>query len=224
MWKTCPALCASIHNDFDLNAVFHPALIAFHGETFLRLAASQIAMHNQATEMRNMRNALTQKQKLLDVNAASAKDLQTNLVSQQSELKEIRGLLEQQSQSSTAPGTVNEGKARQSCCSESDAAAQGVTISPTTVASTLTGVDRPICQFYARSAALPSLNASLPSDNIENHDERHGYGHAETQGPAFQFDCVDHGPPGSQSKDLVSAKLHTANLINLPNFRAGSIP
>jgi hypothetical protein len=61
MWRTCPALCASIRQNFDLGAIFHPALFALHGETFLRLAASQIAMHNQAAEMSHMRNGLTRR-------------------------------------------------------------------------------------------------------------------------------------------------------------------
>lgn len=202
MWKTCPALCASIRHDFDLNVVFHPALVALHGETFLRLAASQIAMQNQATEMTHMRNALSRKQKLLEVNAASAKDLQTKFVSQQSELKEIRRLLEQQSQSLTSSDAIDNGQVRQSQTRESDAVSQGVTVSPTTTASTLAGTDGPVHKFYSRSTALPPLKLSIHPDNVDKYDETHGYGHAETQGPSFRFDRAEDGRSGNKTKQL----------------------
>lgn len=189
MWKTCPALCASIRHNFDLDSVFHPDIIAHYGETFLRLAASQIAMQNQATQMRDMRRALTQKQRLLDVNAASAKGLQTKLLEQQSELEEIRSLLEQQSQSLTTSDASNSGEQPRS--PESGAASQGDNFSSTKQASTLKALDLPVYLFYGRSAALPSLRASLPLDSVEKYDERYGYGHAETEGPAFQLGCAE---------------------------------
>ena len=206
MWKSCPALCTSIRHDFDLNVIFHPALIAHHGETFLRLAASQIAMHNQATEMTNMRNALLQKQKLLSVNADSAKSLQTKFVSQQSELNEIRRLLEQQPQSLTSSDATGNGQVQPSQNPyqkrKGDVASQGVTVSPTTTASTLAEIDGPVHKFYDRSAALLPLDLSLDSDNLDKNDEQHGYGHAETQGPSFRFDHANDGKPGKQSRQL----------------------
>jgi hypothetical protein len=210
MWKSCPALCASIRHDFDVNVIFHPAVIAFHGETFLRLAASQIAMHNQATEMTNMRNALLQKQKLLSVNADSAKSLQTKFVSQQSELNEIKRLLEQQSQFLTSSDATDNGQVQpsqnpsqnSSQNRKCDVASPGVTISPTTTASTLAEFDGPVHKFYNRSAVLLPLDLSLDSDNLDKNDERHGYGHAETQGPLFRFDRANDGKPGKQSRQL----------------------
>jgi hypothetical protein len=195
MWKNCPVLCSSIRHNFDLHTIFHPALFAQHGETFLRLAASQIAMQNQASQMADMRNALSQKQKLLDVNAASAKDLQTKFMAQQSELKEIRGLLEQQPQSLTNPDPISDGDDRPLRARESSVVSPSVTISPTTPTSTSRSIGGPTSQFYGRSTALPSLRASLPSDSIDKHDEKHGYGHAETQGPAFRYDLVNDGTP-----------------------------
>jgi hypothetical protein len=210
MWKSCPALCASIRHDFDISAIFHPALIDLHGETFLRLAASQIAMYNQATEMTHMRNALLQKQKLLNVNTASAKGLQTKFVSQQSELKDVRRLLEQKSQSLTSSDATDNGQVpksqnqpeNQSQNREVDVASQGVTVSPTTTASTLAEVDGPVQKFYNRSAALSPLGLSLHSDNLDKYDEQHGYGHAETQGPSFWFDRANDAKPGNQTRLL----------------------
>jgi hypothetical protein len=195
MWKNCPVLCASIRHGFDLHTIFHPAVFAQHGETFLRLAASQIAMQNQATEMADMRNTLSQKQKLIDVNAASANDLQTRFMAQQSELKEIRGLLEQQPQSLTNPDPISDGDDRRLRPRESSVVSPSVAVSPTTPASTSRSIDGPTSQFYGRSTALPSLRASLPSDNVDKHDEKHGYGHAETQGPAFRYDRVNNDTP-----------------------------
>jgi hypothetical protein len=195
MWKNCPVLCASIRHNFDLHTIFHPALFAQHGETFLRLTASQIAMQNQASEMADMRNALSQRQRLLDVNAASAKDLQTRFMAQQSELKEIRGLLEQQPQSLTNPDPISDGDDRPLRARESSVVSPSVTLSPTTPTSTSRSIDGPTFQFYGRSTALPSLRASLPSDSVDKHDEKHGYGHAETQGPAFRYDLVNDGTP-----------------------------
>ena len=202
MWKTCPALCASIRHDFDLNVIFHPALIALHGETFLRLAASQIAMQNQAAEMTFIRNALSQKQELLDVNTSSVKDLQAKLVTQQSELKDIRRLLEQQSQFLTNPDPVNNGQVPQCCSQESDFAAQGVIVSPTTPKSALTEIDSAVHKFYSRSAALPPLELSHDSDIVDKYDERHGHGHAETRGPTFEFDRIEDCTPGHQSEQI----------------------
>jgi hypothetical protein len=199
MWKSCPALCASIRQDFDLNVLFHPALIALHGETYLRLAASQIAMQNQAAEMTNMRHALSQKQVLLDANTASAKDLQTKLVSQQSELKEIRGLLEQHLQSLTNSDVVGSGRTRHSHGQRRESASQGFTVSPMTSASTLTAIDGTTQQFYTRSASLSPLKLSLPSDNVDKHVEKHGYGHAETQGPALQYDLAGRDGSGNDT-------------------------
>lgn len=191
MWKTCPTLCASIRHDFDLNVIFHPALIAFHGETLLRLAASQIAMQNQATEVTNLRNDLSEKQTLLEVSAASAKHLQTKFVTQQSELKEIRRLLEQQSRSLTNSDAIENGNFQQPRTQESDVRKQGAVSSPLTPASTLTELDGPIYRFYNRSVALPPLKASLVPDNVDKKEEKHGYGHAETQGPSFTFDRAE---------------------------------
>jgi hypothetical protein len=198
MWRTCPALCRSIRQDFDLNAIFHPALLAQHGETFLRLAASQIAMQNQAAEMTHMRNAILQKQKLLEVNTASTKDLQQKLVTQQSELKEIRRLLEQQSQSHTNPGAVDNGQARSDSFRDNDPPSEGVTVAPPTPALTVTAVERPIHNFYSRSASLASLKVSLPPDDVDKHDEKHGYGHAETKGPTLQYEEGEDCVPNSQ--------------------------
>jgi hypothetical protein len=206
MWKSCPALCASIRHDFDLNVIFHPALIALYGETFLRLAASQIAMHNQATEMTNMRNALLQKQKLLSINADSAKSLQTKFVSQQSELNEIKRLLEQQPQSLTSSDATDNGQVQASQNpsqnQKGDVAFQGVTVSPTTTASTLAEIDGPVHKFYNRSATLLPLDLSLDSDSLEEYHEQHGYGHAETQGPSFRLDRANDGKPGKQRQQL----------------------
>lgn len=193
MWKSCPALCASIRHPFDVKVIFHPAIIALHGETFLRLAASQIAMQNQAAKMTYMRNALSQKQKLLDVDATSAKDLQTQLVAQQSELKEIRGLLEQNPRSHANSDATGNGKVRQSRSGESHMASQSGTISPLSPTSSSTSVDGPLYQFYERSAALPALKLSSRSENMDKYNENHGYGHAETHGPSFRIDrAQDH--------------------------------
>lgn len=191
MWKTCPELCQSIRQDFDLNAIFDLAVITLHGETCLRLAASQIAMQNQAKEMLEMRNSLSQKQKLLDVNTASAKDLQAQLVTQQSELSEIRRLLEQQSQSLTNQGIVETAAERQSRGRKRDAASQDVTVSPSTTTSMSAAIDSSIQRFYSRSTSLPPLKLGHPPDNVDKHDEKYGYGHAETHGPAFEFDRAD---------------------------------
>jgi hypothetical protein len=191
MWRSCPSFCSSIRQDFDLNAIFHPALIAYHGEAFLRLAASQIAMQNQSFEMAHMRNALCEKQKLLDVNAASAKDLQTKLSEQQSELREIKILLEQQSQYLTNPVPKDNGQALHNRSERSDVVSQTATVSPATSVSTLADTDGQIGKFYGRSAAQPPLNLTLPYDNVDGYDEEHGYGHAETHGPSFRFDLVE---------------------------------
>ena len=191
MWKSCPTLCASIRHDFDVNVIFHPSLLALHGETFLRLAASQIAMQNQATEMTHLRNDLSVKQTLLEVNAASVKDLQTKFVAQQSELNEIRRLHEQQSRSLTNSDAIGNGQTRQSRSQESDIRKQGAIASPLTPASTLTELDGPIHKFYNRSVTLPPLKVSLAPDNVDEKEEKHGYGHAETQGPSFDFDRAE---------------------------------
>ncbi|ERF73856.1 hypothetical protein EPUS_05561 [Endocarpon pusillum Z07020] len=191
MWKTCPALCASIRHDFDVNTIFHPSLIALHGETLLRLAASQIAMQNQATEMTHLRNDLSAKQSLLEVNAASVKDLQTKFVAQQSELNEIRRLLEQQPRSLTNSDAIGNGQIRQSRSQEGGITKQGAIASPLTPVSSLTELDGPIHKFYNRSVALPPLKVILAPDHVNEKEEKHGYGHAETQGPSFDFDRAE---------------------------------
>ena len=188
MWKNCPALCRSIGQNFDLNTIFHPSLIAQHGETFLRLAVNQIAMHNRAAEMRQMHTVILQKQKLLEVNTASTKDMQQILMTQQSEWKEIRNLLEHQSQSLTNPDDVDDGQAPGNNFKESPAATKDVTVSPTTPALTIAAIDRPIHDFYSLSASLPPLKVSLSPDQVDQYEEKHGYGHAETQGPVLQYD------------------------------------
>lgn len=198
MWRTCPSLCASIQHDFDLNVIFHPALVALHGETFLRLAASQIVMQNQAAEMTHMRNALSQKQKVLNVNSTSAKDLLNQLVTQQSELKEIKGLLEQDSQSLTSPDRVKNEQSNGSYISDLGYSRKGPAPAPTTTqASSLASIDGSMHNFYRRSADLPHLQLGTRFDDAHRHDEKHGYGHAETKGPAFQYDRVEEDISGS---------------------------
>ncbi len=198
MWRACPALCRSIRQDFDLNVIFHPALLAHHGETFLRLAASQIAMQNQAAEMTQMRNVILQKQRLLDVNTASTEDLQQKLVAQQSELKEIRDLLQQQSQSLTNPDAGYKEQARGNGPRENNTAFEVVPSAPVTPALTVTAIDKPIHNFYSRSATLAPLKVSFPPDDVNKHDEKYGYGHAETKGPAIHYGHGEEDVRGSQ--------------------------
>ncbi|KAF7504929.1 hypothetical protein GJ744_001576 [Endocarpon pusillum] len=171
MWQSCPALCASIRHDFNVNTIFHPSLIALHGETLLRLAASQIAMQNQATEMTHLRNDLSVKQSLLEVNAASVKDLQTKFVAQQN--------------------AIGNGQIRKPRSQEGGIRKQGAMASPLTPASSLTELDGPIHKFYSRSVALPPLKVTLAPDNVDEKEEKHGYGHAETQGASFDFDRAE---------------------------------
>lgn len=199
MWTNCPALCRAIGPNFDLKDVFHPGLIAQYGEAFLRLVASQIAMHNQTAEMGQLRNEIFEKQKLLDVSIASTQDLQQKLGTQQCELENLRDLLEQQSQSLTNLDARQAGENNLNF-EESPAAAKNVTVAPTTPAWTVTAtLDRPTHDFYSRSVSLPPLKVSLFPDRVDQQEENHGYGHAETQGPILPFDrsVYEHraGPP-----------------------------
>jgi hypothetical protein len=106
-------------------------------------------------------------------------------------LKEISDLLERKSQSLTNPDTVVKGPPPESSSHESALTTAEVTIAPSTPELTVTPVDRSIHNFYCRSVAMPSLVVRLRSDNVDTYEEKHGYGHAETQGPAFGYDRAE---------------------------------
>lgn len=194
MWRTCPALCWSIRQDFDLTTIFHPRLFALHGETFLQLTASKIAMQNQAAEMGHMRSVLSRLLVLLDANSATSYDLQTRLTTQQSELSEIRSILRQQLQILSGPPEASYGQVVHSGSSASGVNLQNARGSPQNLSS-IRSVEGSVYEFYRRTAALPPLNLILPYDDIDRYREKFGYGHAETQGRLLQYPVAETGVP-----------------------------
>ena len=253
MWRDDPSLCASIRRDFNLSTIFQPGIISYYGDHFLRLAASQIAMQNQATEIANVRSALSEKEKMLEVGNNITKDLRTMLICQQTELKDIRDLhvakelhmmlVSQQSelqnikdliqrgpQSLTHSGPTETTAILPSASSSHSSHPPLKSRSPFTPILPAARIDASTEKFYRRSAALSPLKVNSLPDIGDTTYEGHGFGHAETYGPSFNYDIeerrlsINHESHGRPESPVIStsAIFVPPSRISTPTVQFGS--